>query len=216
MTFSRRPVLAVVAVAVLLVLAACTENPAVTRSTNGPQQSMVPTATTRAPGSAGLAPAKKAAGIADCPTSGNAAPAVANGLPDAVLPCLGGGRSVRLSGLRGQPLIINVWASWCPSCRTEAPFLAAVAGTTSAVRVLGVDHADPDPAGAIAFAQTAGWTFPQLQDRDLVLRRELQVTALPVTFFVRADGTIAYRNMSPFTSVDQVRELSQRYLGVTP
>ena len=49
-----------------------------------------------------------------------------------------------------------------------------------------------------------------------MLRRDLQVMALPVTFFVRADGTVAYRNLTTFSSADQVRELSQRYLGVTP
>jgi thiol-disulfide isomerase/thioredoxin len=114
-------------------------------------------------------------------------------------------------------MIINVWASWCPACRTEAPFLADVARSTSSdVRVLGVDHADQDPAGAIGFARSAGWTYPQLQDRDLVFRTQLRVTALPVTFFVRADGTIAYRNLVPFTSADQVRDLSERYLGVRP
>jgi hypothetical protein len=49
-----------------------------------------------------------------------------------------------------------------------------------------------------------------------VLRTDLQVAALPQTFFVRADGTIAYRNLRPFTSADQIRQLSERYLGVTP
>lgn len=203
-------------VAALVVLAGCTESPVVTRSPGGAEPSMVPTMTGRAPDSSSLAPAKKAAGIAGCPTSEAAALPVADGLPDAVLPCLGGGRSVRLAGLRGRPMIINVWASWCTACRTEAPFLAELAQSRSDLLVLGIDHADPDPAGAISFAGTAGWTYPQLQDRDLVLRRELQVMALPVTFFVRADGTIAYRNLTPFSSAQQVAELSQRYLGITP
>lgn len=216
MTARRRTLAA--ALAALVVLAGCTTSPAVTRSPNTmPAAGMTPTSTERAPDSAGLGAAKKTAGIADCPTSEASVPAVTDGLPDAVLPCLGGGRPVRLAGLRGAPMIINVWASWCPSCKTEAPFLADVAHSNrSEVLVLGVDHADQDPAGAITFAGTAGWTYPQLQDRDLVLRRDLQVTALPVTFFVRADGTIAYRNLTPFASADTIRELSERYLGVRP
>ncbi len=204
------------AVTVLVVLAGCTQSPAVTRSTTAPTAEAPPASAGPAPDSSGMAAAKKAAGIADCPTSEAAVAAVVDGLPDAVLPCLGGGRPVRLAGLRGRPMIINVWASWCGPCRTEAPFLAEMARSGSDLLVLGVNHADDDPAGAISFARDAAWTYPEIQDQDLVLRRDLQVTALPVTFFVRADGTIAYRNLTPFSSVDQIRELSQRYLGVQP
>ena len=72
---------------------------------------------------------KKAAGIADCPRSDSDVAAVPSGLPDVVLPCLGGGREVRLAGLRGKPMMINVWAQWCGPCREEAPYLAEVRQT---------------------------------------------------------------------------------------
>ena len=77
---------------------------------------------------ADLAAMKKAAGIADCPRSDPGVAAVPSGLPDVVLPCLGGGREVRLAGLRGKPMMINVWAQWCEPCREEAPYLAEVRG----------------------------------------------------------------------------------------
>jgi cytochrome c biogenesis protein CcmG/thiol:disulfide interchange protein DsbE len=203
------------AAGLLALLSACAQAPAVTRSGESSQAAEPPI--TRAPDSSDLAAAKKAAGIADCPTSESRVAAVPDGLPDAVLPCLGGGRAVRLAGLRGKPMLVNVWAQWCGPCREEAPFLADVARTEgSAVLVLGIDHADPLPGRAIEFAKAAGWAYPQLQDRDGVLRTDLQVAALPQTFFVRADGSIAYRNLRPFTSADQIRELSERYLGVAP
>ena len=203
-----------VAAALLVLLSGCTSAPAVTRST-GP--SSVPAPPPRAPDSSGLAAAKQAAGIADCPPSDADVDAVPAGLPDVVLPCLGGGRPVRLAGLRGRPMVVNVWAQWCGPCRDEAPFLAEVARTdASDLLVLGVDHADPEPARALEFARTASWTYPQLQDRDSVLRTDLQVAALPQTFFVRADGTVAYRNLRPFTSAGQIRELARRHLGVAP
>ncbi|MGI3782895.1 MAG: TlpA family protein disulfide reductase, partial [Janthinobacterium lividum] len=72
------------------------------------------------------------------------------------------------------------------------------------------------PDAAVAFAGAAGWTYPQLYDADLVFRTKLQVMALPVTFFVRADGTVAGRHAGPFTSSQQLADLSQQYLGVAP
>jgi cytochrome c biogenesis protein CcmG/thiol:disulfide interchange protein DsbE len=203
--------------ALLVLLTACTQTSPVSRPEGSTAPATTPTApVTRAPDSGGLGDLKRAAGIADCPESDPDVAPAKGGLPDAVLPCLGGGRSVRLAGLRGRPMIINVWAQWCAPCRDEAPFLADVASTTrSDVLVLGIDHADPLPARALEFAQVAAWTYPQIQDQDQVLRTDLQVVALPQTFFVRADGTIAYRNLRPFRSADQIRELSAQHLGVT-
>ncbi|SDR73085.1 Thiol-disulfide isomerase or thioredoxin [Friedmanniella luteola] len=210
-----RPALAAALLALVLA-AGCTSEPPVTRSSSAPSTS-VPASAGPAPDSSNLAPEKAAAGIADCPASDPGVAAVEGGLPDAVLPCLGGGREVRLAGLRGRPMIINVWAQWCGPCREEAPFLADVATTNrSDVLVLGVDHADDAPARALEFARAASWRYPQIQDQDLVLRRDLQVVALPQTFFVRADGTIAFRNLQPFTSADQIRDLARQHLGVTP
>jgi cytochrome c biogenesis protein CcmG/thiol:disulfide interchange protein DsbE len=208
---SRRPLAAALLALVLAV--GCTSEPPVTRSSAAPSTS-VPATTRPAPDSSGLAAEKAAAGIADCPGSDPAVAAVADGLPDAVLPCLGGGREVRLAGLRGRPMVINVWAQWCGPCRDEAPFLAEVAETASDVLVLGIDHADDDPARALEFARTASWRYPQIQDQDLVLRRDLQVVALPQTFFVRADGTIAHRNFKPFRSAEDIRALARQHLGV--
>jgi cytochrome c biogenesis protein CcmG, thiol:disulfide interchange protein DsbE len=166
---------------------------------------------------ADLAAMKKAAGIADCPRSDPEVAATPSGLPDVVLPCLGGGREVRLAGLRGKPMMINVWAQWCGPCREEAPYLAEVAAANdSELVIVGIDHADPRPDLAIEFAQLSSWSYPQLADPDVVLRAELQITGPPQTFFVRPDGTIAYRHAGPFGSAAQIRGLAAKHLGVTP
>jgi thiol-disulfide isomerase/thioredoxin len=160
---------------------------------------------------------KQAADIANCPPSDAKVAAVPNGLPDVVLPCLGGGRKVRLAGLRGKPMMINVWAQWCGPCREEAPYLAEVARTNkSDLMIMGIDHDDPRPELAIEFAQLSTWKYPQLADPDVVLRQKLQISGPPQTFFVRPDGTIAYRHAGPFNSATEVRELAHKYLGVTP
>lgn len=163
-----------------------------------------------------LAAMKAAAGIADCPPSDPETPARADGLPDVVLGCLGGGRPVHLAGLRGKPMLINIWAQWCGPCRVEAPFLAAV--STSAedgLLIMGIDYADPRPDYAIEFAQLSDWTFPQLQDEDKALEVPLQIAGPPQTFFVTADGEVVYRHLGPFTSADQIRSLVAEHLGVT-
>jgi cytochrome c biogenesis protein CcmG, thiol:disulfide interchange protein DsbE len=166
---------------------------------------------------ADLAAMKKAAGIADCPASDPKVGPIPSGLPDVVLPCLGGGREVRLAGLRGEPMMINVWAQWCGPCREEAPYLAEVAkAKKSDFMIVGIDHNDPRPELAIEFAQLSGWKYPQLADPDVVLRAELQITGPPQTFFVRSDGTIAYRHAGPFRSADQIRALVRKHLGVAP
>lgn len=174
-----------------------------------------------------LATKKAAAKIADCPTSDQAS-RVAGGLPDLILDCLGGGRPVRLAGLRGTPLVINVWAQWCGPCRTEAPFLAEVAGQAGesgsgggsqradpAVLFLGVDFIDPFPGQAIDFADEAGWEFPQVVDPDGSIQVPLRVQAPPQTIFVRADGVVAYTHIGPITSADELRQLITDHLGVS-
>jgi cytochrome c biogenesis protein CcmG, thiol:disulfide interchange protein DsbE len=166
---------------------------------------------------ASLGAMKKAAGIADCPRSDPDVAAVPSGLPDVVLPCLGGGREVRLAGLRGKPMMINIWAQWCGPCREEAPYLADVAATNrSELMILGIDHADPQPALAIEFAQLSTWRYPQLADPEVVLRAALQITGPPQTFLVRPDGTIAYRHAGSFKSADEIRDLVRQHLGVSP
>lgn len=190
---------------VVLVVAGC--------SPSAPEQPLPPPPTF-SPGE--LETAKKQAAIEDCPTSDPAVVAVPNGLPDLVLTCLGGGREVRLAGLRGQPMMINVWAQWCGPCQDEAPYIAEVANANkSDLMILGIDYEDPRPDRAIEFARVLTWRFPQLQDQDKVLSGPLQLAGPPVTLFVRADGTIAARHSGPFTSADQIRAEAKQHLGVS-
>jgi cytochrome c biogenesis protein CcmG, thiol:disulfide interchange protein DsbE len=204
------------AVAVLLVALTGCNGSSVLNRPSTPVES--PTEAVPSPEStADLAAMKKAAGIAGCPRSDPHVAALPSGLPDVELPCLGGGREVRLAGLRGKPMMINVWAQWCGPCREEAPYLAEVATRNkSQLMIVGIDHADPRPDLAIEFAQLSTWTYPQLADPDVVLRAQLQIVGPPQTFFIRPDGTIAYRHAGPFNSADEIRDLAQKYLGVTP
>ena len=209
----RRGWLASAAAVLVIVLAGCSGSAAAPAPPVESSAEAIPTPEV----TADLAAMKKAAGIADCPRSDPGVAALRSGLPDVVLPCLGGGREVRLAGLRGKPMMINVWAQWCEPCREEAPYLAEVAaGNQSDLMIIGVDHADPRPDLAIEFAQLSTLTYPQLADPDVVLRAALQITGPPQTFFVRPDGTIAYRHAGPFSSAAEIRDLADKHLGVTP
>lgn len=157
---------------------------------------------------------KSQAGIAGCPRLPRAQPR-GGGLPDATLPCLGGGPSVDLASLRGRPTLINVWAQYCGPCRQESPVIQQFyrhAGNR--VRVLGIDFADQLPSRAIAFAAEYDLTYPQLADPSAALKASLRVTGIPVTLFVRADGRVVFTHYGPLTSLTQLRSLVRRHLGV--
>lgn len=166
--------------------------------------------------SAGLAAAKEAAGIEDCPAEIGTAPGK-NALPDITLDCLGGGTQVDLSRLVGTPTVINLWASWCAPCREELPLLAkADREFGSSVRVLGIDFDDPAPDDAIELLTLSGVTYPQLVDRDSKIRTSLGVVGLPQTVFVDAQGRMVATERKPFRSYADLTAAISRHLGVTP
>ena len=160
-----------------------------------------PGASARASGSdPALVAARKVAGIADCPASTDEA-ALPDGLPDLSLDCLGGDSQVRLAGLRGRPLVLNLWAQWCAPCRAEARYLAEYSRKPEdGVQLLGINYDDPQPALALEFAQLVGWTYPQLADPQKSSATPLRVPGIPLTLLVDADGRVAARHSGPFSS----------------
>ena len=151
--------------------------------------------------------------LAACPSTGSRPPAV-NGLPDLSLPCLGDGPDTQLADLRG-PLLINVWAQWCPPCRDEAPYLAELQRKAGQkVRLLGIDYADPRPEKAVEFAVQHHLSYPHLADPDKHLASPLRILGPPVTVFVTETGQVAYVHRGPFTSQRQLDQLVEEKLGV--
>lgn len=97
---------------------------------------------------------------------------------------------------KGQPGVINVWASWCAPCRAEAPELVAVAQKHPDVNFLGLDTRDSD-APARAFVEKFGITYPNLPDPNgqLVLQfsDSLPPQAIPSTLLIDSEGRVAGR-----------------------
>ena len=158
--------------------------------------------------------ARKAAGIVDCPSVQNV-PARPDGLPDLVLDCLGGDSTVRLSSLRGKPMVINLWAQWCAPCREESPYFRQFAAASKGkVLLLGVNYDDPRPELAVEFASLVGWKYPQLADPERQLSRVMPISGIPFTLFVSADGKIVHRVPGVLHSSDELAQLTRVKLGV--
>jgi cytochrome c biogenesis protein CcmG/thiol:disulfide interchange protein DsbE len=114
--------------------------------------------------------------------------------PDFSLPALDGDGEVRLADFRGRPVIVNFWASWCNPCRQEFPLLqqALRDHRSDRLAVIGVTYRDiPDDSRDFVSQMRATW--PQAVDDDRAVAKAFGVRSIPVTFFVRADGTIAAR-----------------------
>lgn len=102
-----------------------------------------------------------------------------------------------LATMRGKPVVINVWASWCPPCREEADDLKAAATelAPSGVKFVGINTRDEN-AQARAYERNAGTPYPSLVDTgDLLLafRGNVPPSALPTTLVLDGQGRIAVR-----------------------
>jgi thiol-disulfide isomerase/thioredoxin len=126
-------------------------------------------------------------------------------------PLLDGTGEFDLAQLRGDVVVLNVWASWCPPCRSEAPALQAVSTelVDQGVRFVGVNIRD-NQTDARAFEQEFGLTYPSVVDTTgallLAFRDTLPPSAIPSTLVIDREGRLAARVL------DEVTETSLRDL----
>ena len=112
------------------------------------------------------------------------------------------GERLDLSTLRGKPVVLNVWGSWCPPCRKEAPDIQAAAlELAGKAEFVGIATRD-EPANALAYERKYKVTYPSLLDKGdllLSLRGAVASQSPPVTLILDEKGRVAARFVGPVT-----------------
>ncbi len=119
----------------------------------------------------------------------------------------GDGETLSLESLRGQPVIINFWASWCGPCRDEAPFLERTyqRHKEEGLVVLGIDFNDLRP-DARRFVSRFGLTYPVVVDKGGKTIGRWGVTGVPETFFVDRQGRVVGQRIAGPVDTGRFRE----------
>jgi cytochrome c biogenesis protein CcmG/thiol:disulfide interchange protein DsbE len=118
-------------------------------------------------------------------------PAIGYPAPDFSLATLDG-ETVTLSELRGRPVVLNFWATWCDPCRREMPALQATAELfADEVIILGIDEGES--ASVVKnFVTEYGITYPILLDENFATGDRFNVRGMPTTFFIDGEGIIRH------------------------
>lgn len=103
------------------------------------------------------------------------------------------GKTVKLAELRGQAVLVNLWATWCPPCREEMQTIEKVYQEYKdqgfIVLAVNMTYQD-DPLAVMPFVGERGLTFPVLLDETGEMATAYQLRSLPSSYFVRRDGII--------------------------
>ena len=118
----------------------------------------------------------------------------------------------RIAALRGYPIVVNVWASWCGPCRYEFPaFQRAGARYGKRVAFLGANSQDSD-AAAETFLRDNPVPYPSFSDSEEEIAESIDAgRGLPATAFYGSDGELVYTTYIPYESVAALGADIERY-----
>ena len=130
-----------------------------------------------------------------------------------VLDCLDGGAGASIDSIKG-PAIINVWGSWCGPCKEEMPILRSFYEKAEGkLALIGVDVEEASIEDGRKFVENNGITWPNLYDAEGKSRVYFGM-GVPVTWFIAADGSVAYKHIGVLKNEIELISMTSKYLGV--
>lgn len=108
------------------------------------------------------------------------------------------GEAITLSELRGNVVVINFWASWCPPCREEAPYFEQTwrKYKDRGAIFIGIDYVDTEPE-ALAYIDEFDITYPNGPDIATRISQAYNIQGVPETFFVAKNGELRGNHIGP-------------------
>lgn len=142
--------------------------------------------------------------VSGCNLSSDGVSGVGNPAPDFQLQDIAG-QTIALSSLRGNPVILNFWASWCSPCRHEMPFIQQIYEDwqSEGVILLSINLRETYSV-ATQFMESNELSFPVLFDTDGSVGLDYKVSGIPTTFFIDRDGIIQAKKLGSFNSVAEI------------
>lgn len=133
-------------------------------------------------------------------------PQVGDEAPAFAAPSLATGDTVSLASLRGRPVVVNLWATWCPPCRHETPYLQSLYERyqDDGLRIVGITVDGRSAADdARAFLDEMGVTYTQLHDPAMRSLDVFRVIGLPATYVIDAEGIVRFAANRPVFEGDE-------------
>jgi len=111
------------------------------------------------------------------------------------------GPPIHLASLKGRPVMLNFWASWCDPCKQEAPLLEAMWQRVQGQGIvfIGIDFEDRQSDG-LSFLHTYGITYPNVVDTDGSVAISYGVTGVPETVFIDRHGVFVHKVIGELTA----------------
>ncbi len=115
------------------------------------------------------------------------------------------GKMLRLSDLRGKPVFVNFWATWCAPCRQEMPIMQKIyeERQKDGLVIVAVNLRER-PEQVLAFGRELGLTFTFVLDKDQKVTEGYQILGLPSSFFVDRNGVIRAVKFGAFASKREI------------
>jgi len=132
---------------------------------------------------------------------------------DFTLPQLGAGATVSLAALRGRPVFINFWASFCGPCREELPAIERVHRAHPVDQVAILTVTSDDVTEIARMVRALDLTVPVLFDRDGKVHRAYGVTSIPLSVLLGADGRVFKSYLGVVTEQELERDIAAAMVG---